>query len=896
MPEQLDNAVLDSFQNDQREASLVHSKPHLFNHSHSHPPLGTDGYLLHDSVHQLSTDSVKDEYEIQADKVSEASKSYKEHMDNYSGTDADDENAKKRFIVAKLQQKSLRSIGIHPLSPPNAALPIKAEEVGMRARSTNFHNSSTSTGQKLEVMKETCRKQRLENIRRCVEFGLVAILYALISTNQDIRHIFGLYKRELSYQLIITMVMFFSNACKILKFTKSQQCEIRPTRFADLVIHDPAPFLYPPFLSTLVSLVIFRKQPLEFLPKIILAVASIPANLLPSLDGKGCLNTTHWLISILPIFLTNQSYGRRGSPVDISRVESETLVLLPPLYQSLSLTISCFTKSSLLPAELQLLSVSLIYLLLYAKSPQATILKSLLWGGGIGILVSCTHVLEWSVALSRVPKWRFRRSGKVPTSIKGNFGVSRAKPPKEAEEASRLARRTASLKSDSEKNSIKILSRKLDFVVRSEPIGSLKYGCGRGISSTDQETSGQSDTLPNLNRNKSSGYKWKRSRPINKISLGMCKNFLRGRRKKNISLLERALYSYSPKQARIRRLIYTGYIYLCVLIIILIGIRNHVETFALSGSEPFGWALGYLFGDLQSFRMFVLLRNLQNWIPLPPRYDMDPSKDGWAEFMRQAYFGAANTRLILSFYWISVFSIGLTAVLYLSPLFEVDTRRKIFHFMMLAVLFPATYIDPIFVAFALTLALAVFLLLELIRTARLPPLSKFLAKFFSPFVDERDLRGPVVLSHIFLLIGCAIPLWLTLGSLSRTNSANLIGWDVNSREVSMVAGVICVGMGDSAASLFGRRFGRVKWSWSGGKSFEGSVAFAIAVLIGLALSKAWLRFGGWQANNCDSFILTLWKSGVAACIASLTEAVITGGNDNVIVPVVLWICVKGLEL
>jgi len=59
---------------------------------------------------------------------------------------------------------------------------------------------------------------------------------------------------------------------------------------------------------------------------------------------------------------------------------------------------------------LQLLSVGLIELLLLACSPQAIILKSLLWGGGIGILLSCSHVLRWGVALARVPKWRFRRA------------------------------------------------------------------------------------------------------------------------------------------------------------------------------------------------------------------------------------------------------------------------------------------------------------------------------------------------------------------------------------------------------------------------------------------------------------------------------------------------------
>jgi len=38
------------------------------------------------------------------------------------------------------------------------------------------------------------------------------------------------------------------------------------------------------------------------------------------------------------------------------------------------------------------------------------------------------------------------------------------------------------------------------------------------------------------------------------------------------------------------------------------------------------------------------------------------------------------------------------------------------------------------------------------------------------------------------------------------------------------------------------------------------------------------------------------KAGVCALGASLNEAVLTGGNDNVIVPVVLWVLVRGVGL
>ena len=195
---------------------------------------------------------------------------------------------------------------------------------------------------------------------------------------------------------------------------------------------------------------------------------------------------------------------------------------------------------------------------------------------------------------------------------------------------------------------------------------------------------------------------------------------------------------------------------------------------------------------------------------------------------------------------------GLVVVFRLSPFYEVDTRRKVFHFMMVAMFLPLTYVDPAFVSLALAVVLALFLLLDLLRASQLPPLSRPLASFLAPYVDGRDLRGPVVVSHIFLLIGCAIPLWLSLGSLPRTSSSNggvgggmFTGWELPAREVAMVSGVVCVGLGDAAASLIGRRYGHRKWLWGGGKSLEGSLAFACAVFLGLVAAHAWLRLGGW---------------------------------------------------
>lgn len=141
--------------------------------------------------------------------------------------------------------------------------------------------------------------------------------------------------------------------------------------------------------------------------------------------------------------------------------------------------------------------------------------------------------------------------------------------------------------------------------------------------------------------------------------------------------------------------------------------------------------------------------------------------------------------------------------------------------------------------------------------------------------------------------------------MQRKGEDPWLDWDVASRDVSMVAGVVCVGMGDAAASLIGRRYGRRKWLWAGGKSLEGSLAFAVAVTVGLVCGKVWLVVGWGGGVGLRGRSLVEWvgdgvvmvgKAAFCAAGASLEEAVLTGGNDNVVVPVVLWVLVRGVGL
>lgn len=59
-----------------------------------------------------------------------------------------------------------------------------------------------------------------------------------------------------------------------------------------------------------------------------------------------------------------------------------------------------------------------------------------------------------------------------------------------------------------------------------------------------------------------------------------------------------------------------------------------------------------------------------------------------------------------------------------------------------------------------SVALSVLILLEIIRIYELEPWSPSrLDEFMRRFTNEKD-RGIVIVSHFYLLVGCALPVWL----------------------------------------------------------------------------------------------------------------------------------------
>ena len=681
---------------------------------------------------------------------------------------------------------------------------------------------------------------------------------------------------------------------------------------------DPAPLLYPILIPVFVALSLTHKDPRLLLSNLILSISSIPCKIIPFGSDLPWYSSWHWILSTAPLFTSQACYLDSGqAPMWVQRAApdplgAEVLVLLYPLHQALLPTLRYLTTTSLLPAELQLLSTSMINLLIHSASPQASILQSILWIGGLSAFIICGRVLSWGVALARIPSWRFRRPRNHGHRNKGpaymiddflNGKLSDMGLMATDSEASESDEPHGRPKIRARKRSMQLLGPHIHNKEPREGVISAQYALEMTISALKNQKQTSISRVNGTTKIPPEGTERQRrytlpsyvGSPPETPSKATLK---RSRMSTFSSAKSWSFRSLTKPQATVVKWVFALYVYAVVFATIAFAIRPYVGRKALHGQEPVGWALGYLLGDLPPFRYLVNEGSLDHWICLPQNSPSHLMLDirSWRGLLQPQILGAANLGLLICFYCLSIIVTGLIVVFRLSTVADVDTRRKVFHGMMVAMFLPATFIDPTFVSLALILVLAVFLLLDLFRASQLPPLSKPLTYFLAPYVDGRDHRGPVIVSHIFLLIGCAIPLWLSLAAIERTGDTPWEGWDVSRRELSMISGVVCVGMGDAAASLIGRRYGRRRWCWSGGKSLEGSFAFAVAVVLGLSCARLWLLQGGWVGDSGDSWATSLGKGCIAATGASLTEAVLTGGNDNVIVPLILWLLVRGLRM
>ncbi|TCD67141.1 hypothetical protein EIP91_000425 [Steccherinum ochraceum] len=193
------------------------------------------------------------------------------------------------------------------------------------------------------------------------------------------------------------------------------------------------------------------------------------------------------------------------------------------------------------------------------------------------------------------------------------------------------------------------------------------------------------------------------------------------------------------------------------------------------------------------------------------------------------------------------------------PTLSVNARRKYFHALAVVMFLPGVVVDPAFTHLAFSAAFALFTFAEYVRYFALYPFGAAVHVFMHEFLDTKD-SGTAILSHFYLLTGCANSVWFEGPSL-----------------LLQFTGILALGVGDALASIAGKRVGRHRWCATSPKTVEGSVAFTASVV-----ACAWLlRVCGFT----EDFSITRYA--VVAMLSSVLEA-FSVQNDNLTLPLYMW--------
>ncbi|ETO17898.1 hypothetical protein RFI_19407 [Reticulomyxa filosa] len=257
-------------------------------------------------------------------------------------------------------------------------------------------------------------------------------------------------------------------------------------------------------------------------------------------------------------------------------------------------------------------------------------------------------------------------------------------------------------------------------------------------------------------------------------------------------------------------------------------------------------------------------------------------------------------------YWVLILVIGFLAMKRVTTQHKLIIIRKYFHIWCLFLFLP--WMSPIgtnananvnananhnnqhfteFLSLAFICACGIFIIFESIRLNDLChlQLSCAIEQYMKGFTDEKD-GGVLILTHVWLLIGCAIPLWLTL----LKGITPLIFGQVF-YFVYITVGLVVLGMGDSAAAIYGTKYGVHKWFQGTNKSVEGTLAAifscgAFYAFLYFLFSPFLLQSHGYTVVSMPKVITALIKTLITTFVLEgLTKQI-----DNLYLPLFACLC------
>ncbi|PPR93850.1 hypothetical protein GOBAR_AA26821 [Gossypium barbadense] len=194
---------------------------------------------------------------------------------------------------------------------------------------------------------------------------------------------------------------------------------------------------------------------------------------------------------------------------------------------------------------------------------------------------------------------------------------------------------------------------------------------------------------------------------------------------------------------------------------------------------------------------FIMIAVAPSWMMIVLDFDVHP-----VPWIFEFIFSEPFKRLSLCIYWLVLIYASVLRFYNISKNSKIERilLRKYYHLLAVLMFLPTLIYQPKFLDLAFGAALAVFLVLEIIRVWRIWPLGQLVHQFMSAFTDHRD-SDLIIVSHFSLLLGCALPIWMSSG--------------FNDRPLTPFAGILSLGIGDTMASMVGHKYGVLRWSKTG---------------------------------------------------------------------------------
>lgn len=188
--------------------------------------------------------------------------------------------------------------------------------------------------------------------------------------------------------------------------------------------------------------------------------------------------------------------------------------------------------------------------------------------------------------------------------------------------------------------------------------------------------------------------------------------------------------------------------------------------------------------------------------------------------------------------------------------------RKGYHFAAMGIFGVGVVVDEGLTGFAAAVGVSGLVLMEMGRVCGVEWVERVVHEIGGKLVDEKD-RGLVKVTHVYLLMGCGMGLWL--------------GWGCG-------VGIVTICVLDSMAAVGGKMFGRVGW-FGRGRTVEGSVC---GMVCGILAGRIWaqVEMGRWGWGG--------WRRVVWGCLMAGGLEATTGQIDNLVLPLVYAAAVKGL--